>query len=466
MMRRTFQVAAAGAITILAGAACSDDHKGGTAPNLPVYLGAAADSNPNNTVSSIVTVRAAGYDSAFVRFWLAGPDTTVTPAGGFALDSSARVPVLGLDTASSYTMEVNLVRIGEPVVAADTLTFASGSLPAWIPQMGVLGTDTTPGYLLLSLPDGGVAIDNGGRVVWYRYRPGGVLGSWSAQRNGLYSWLGATDSSGYYLYDNLGEEVGRVSCVGFKTRFHDVLIQQDGSAWIMCDDERVMDLTAVGGVNPATVTGTVIQHLDPAGQLLFEWNTFDHFQMTDLPLADRTGPSVNFTHGNAIDLDRDGNLIVSFRSLNEITKINSATGAIIWRFGGLNNQFTIVNDPKGSFERQHGVRVANPGELQFLDNGASIPSRFVRYLLNPVAGTATLVMAFIDSPTTFTNVGGGTQHYTNGNSIVSFGRAGRVVEVDPAGNRAWELTGVDGTYIFRVQRFGSLYSPGLHEPTR
>src|SRR2546422_7694007 len=48
-----------------------------------------------------------------------------------------------------------------------------------------------------------------------------------------------------------------------------------------------------------------------------------HFEITDLDPAALTGATVNWTHGNAIDIDRDGNLIVSFRSLDEITKIRS-----------------------------------------------------------------------------------------------------------------------------------------------
>ena len=36
--------------------------------------------------------------------------------------------------------------------------------------------------------------------------------------------------------------------------------------------------------------------------------------------------------------------------------------------------------------------------------------------------------------------------------------SGRVVEVDEVGNRAWELTGIDSAYVFRVQRISSLYA--------
>jgi hypothetical protein len=226
---------------------------------------------------------------------------------------------------------------------------------------------------------------------------------------------------------------------------------------MLCDETRVMDLSAEGGNVAAEVLGAVIQHVSPAGTLLSEWNSFDHFAITDLPAADRMGPSVNFTHANGVALDEDGHLLLSFRSLSEVTSVDTATGAVRWRLGGLANQFTFQNDPKGFFERQHGARPAGPAQLQLLDNGLAAPSRMVRYLVNPATLTATMVWHFIDAPGTFTLVGGATQALDEGRALVTFGQAGRVVEVDAAGNRAWELQGLEGTYVFRVERIAGLY---------
>jgi hypothetical protein len=104
------------------------------------------------------------------------------------------------------------------------------------------------------------------------------------------------------------------------------------------------------------VTGTVVQHLDPAGGLLFEWSPFDHFDITDVDQETRSGAAVNWTHGNSLDMDADGNLLVSFRSLSEVTKIDARTGAVLWRMGGSRNQFTFP-DSGPPFLRQHRVRV-------------------------------------------------------------------------------------------------------------
>lgn len=423
----------------------------------PTFHESVVSENPINTLSAKVEINASLFDSAFVRYWQAGGQVGVTPHFPFGSDTSVVVPVLGLDTASSYFLETNLVVAG---IAApfDTATFSSGSLPTWIPNAVAVGTDTTPGFLALSYPDGPVIVDNTGRVVWYASLPNGVLNSFQAHEDGSYTILGARDSVGLFrVLNDLGEEIGQIGCVGFETRFHDLRILAESDYWISCNDTRTMDLSSMGGVDTAQVTATVIQHVSPNGALLFEWKAFDHFAITDLELGGRIGPNVNFTHGNGIEFDADGNLLLSFRSLNEITKVNATTGDVMWRFGGIRNQFTLVNDSKGSFEQQHGLRRSGPGQIQFLDNANGPPSRFVRYLIDEATMTATLVLDFRDAPDTWTTVGGSTQYYDNGHGLVSFGRAGRVVEVDAAGNRAWELTGIDSVYVFRAQRINSLY---------
>lgn len=464
-MKSPIGTLAAAAAVLLAGSACSEADP--QAPSPQQYKGAEVQAIPENVLAAAVLVRAAAYDSAYVEYQAGAGPTLRTLAVGFAGDTLARVPVLGLDTASAYTLRVALTRTGASDEVVDSLTFASGSLPAWIPVIGSLGTSSQSGFLALSLPEGAVTVDNTGKVVWYHYSPNGTLNSFQAHPAGVYTLLGTgAGETEFHVLNSLGEETATLSCIGRPTRFHELLVGSGGDAWLLCDETRTMDLTAVGGEAAAAVTATVVQHLSPDGALLWEWNSFDHFAMTDLPLADRAGTAVNFTHGNGIGFDSDSNLILGFRSLSEVTKVNRSTGAVIWRLGGLANQFVIMNDPKGQFERQHGVRWAGMGQVQLLDNGLSAPSRFVRYQLDPLTLTATMEWEFIDSPTTYTNVGGTTQYHPDGHGTVSFGRAGRVIEVDQAGNRVWELTGLDGAYVFRVQRISSLYAAGRGDPTR
>jgi hypothetical protein len=229
----------------------------------------------------------------------------------------------------------------------------------------------------------------------------------------------------------------------------------------MCDETRTMDLTADGGLAESRVTGTVVQHIGADGSLLFEWNPFDHFAITDVEEAERTGANVNWMHGNAIDLAPDGNLLVSFRNLGEVTKIDTRTGAVIWRLGGRRNQFTFLDTPTPAFARQHSVRSCAAGELAILDNlGTPGESRAERYVVDESAWTARLAQSYASIPGVVTQIGGSVQPLPGGRTLVSFGTEGRVEEYDADGRVTWRIEGNAG-YVFRAQRIRSLYAPGI-----
>jgi hypothetical protein len=413
---------------------------------------------PGNVLSGIATIRATGADSVFLRYWRDGEMPVASPAIPFGMDSTARPSLLGLRPDSRYRVEVDLV--ADHAWPVDTLELTTGTLPDWIPAVGATGVTGDPGFVIVSIPEGPVIVDDAGRPVWYRADPDPTLVNFQAHPTSEYTIFGTQDETrAYRVLDELGRETGTLSCVGYVTRFHEVRILPDSTALLLCDDTRTADLSAWGGSSTADVTWTVVQRVGRHGEILFEWNTADHFELTDGGTAPLEGSSaVNLTHGNAVDVDADGNLLVSFRNLNEITKIDVSTHEVIWRFGGQRGTLALAGDPKGSFERQHGLRVVGPGVIQFLDNSDIAPSRLVRYRIDEAAGTATLVWAFVDGPLTHTLVGGSTQVLPDGGALVSFGRAGRIVEVDASGRRRWELTGIDGAYAFRTQRIPSLYA--------
>ena len=419
------------AIGLVLGAvgSCSD-----TAGPDRLFFGASLEAGPENVLSAEATVRATGFRSAFLQYRRQDGSIVRTPEYPFGADSTARPALLGLHADTSYDVEVVLTDRGAEAV--DTLTFVTGSLPAWIPRATPVGTDTTPGYLILSIPDGPVIVDNQGTVVWYRYDPDITLVNFQAHPSGEYTTYGLTnDVRAYRVLDELGRETGRISCVGYETRPHEIRVLSDGRALAMCDDSRREDLSPYGGSATADVNWTVIQLLAADGSLLWEWHTADHFDVTDTAATSLEGVTVlNLTHGNSIDIDTDGNFLFSFRNLNEVTKVDAATGEVLWRWGGRRNEFTLLGDPKGSFEQQHGVRVVGPGEIQFLDNSYEPPSRLLRYSIDESARTATLEWQYVDGADIHTQVGGNTQVFEDGSALVSIGREGRMVEVDASGN--------------------------------
>ena len=442
------------------------EHDGGISPLVaPEIVDAIVGDNPSNSLSLVVTATTQGADSVLVRYGRVGEVLEhVSDAVPVVDGGPSTSPVLGLLPETPYRLQpVALNDAGRD--EGPVLERVTGVLPADLPAYEAGGPDPSPGYVVFAAGRYGLVIDNDGRVVWYHAFPNGPGLNFQPQPNGRYVARPPPSDplspSPWVEIDPLGNVTRTLPCArGLSARFHDLIVAPEGDYWIMCDEMRAVDLSSVGGVAQANVTGTTIQHLDTSGRLLFEWSPFEHFAITDLDPASRTGESVNWTHGNALDLGEDGNLVVSFRSLNEITKIDVRSGAVMWRMGGLRNQFTFADSPTPAFARQHGVRLTGRDGLLLLDNSGNIDeTRAERYTYDPVTRTARLIASMGSAPAVKAQLGGTTQNLPGGRALVAYGDGGRVQEYDAAGNVVWQIDGNPG-YIFRAERVSSIYRPG------
>jgi hypothetical protein len=454
-------------IVCLATIGCSDSTR---PPDTTARIDSAhVVANPNMEISALVLFQGSG-DSVRVRYRVAAQDQdSLTPAFPVTSVEEDTIPVLGLIPVTGY--QVRLVVYGGgssslDSLVSDPLSFSTGSLPLDLPVYHASGTTPLDGYIVFSAAPFGIIIDGTGRVVWYKRFPGtGPSLNFMAQPTGtLVGRLNTEDPADddpFIELDPAGFERRQLRCANNRPlRFHDLLLSGDGSYWIMCDETRAMDLSALGGDANAQVTGTTLQHVDPAGTLLFEWTPFDHFLITDADTSVyRAQAAVNWTHGNSFDFDDDGNILIAFRSLSEITKINSQSGEVMWRMGGLRNEFTFQGAPDAGFSRQHNVRIVGPGRFIILDNLGTInESRYERYSVDANALTATLEQSYASTPSVQTLSGGSVQAAGSDRYLVSFGTEGRVELFDGSGLKLWNIEGNPG-YVFRAQRILSLYSP-------
>jgi hypothetical protein len=435
----------------------------------PAVLSVAVAPNANNVLSAAVTVRVSRADSVVVRYHVvdavANADS-VTPAARVVADSVV-VPLFGLVAGRAYTARPVVFGSGAPLVG-DATPFSTAELPTDLPHFDASGSDPSPGFVVFAAGKYGIVIDNTGRVVWYKRFPNGPGLAFMAQPTGRYvvrpPTPDPTDIEPWLELDEAGDVVRTLGCAnGFQTRPHDLLLENGGSYWILCDETRTMDLSTLGGFVGARVTGTVVQHVGPSGALLFQWSPFDHFDIADADPADRRNANVNWTHGNALDVDSQGDVYVSFRNQSEITKIDTKTGAVVWRMGGVRNQFEFPGEPMPPFVHQHGLRLHAPGSLLLLDNiGNPTESLAKRYTFDAATHSAHLMQSY-GWPSVVTEIGGSVQDVAGGRTLVSFGTAGRVEEYDAAGRVTWRIDGNAG-YIFRAQRIRSLYAPGVGTP--
>jgi hypothetical protein len=302
-------------------------------------------------------------------------------------------------------------------------------------------------------------LDNAGEPVYYQRMPAGAH-DFKKQPNGLLTFFNQ-EIGGFQVMDSSYEVVDTYwAGHGYGTDNHELLIISDTNhALLMIYDPQRIDMGKIvpGGVPTATVVGLVVQELDSSKNVIFEWRSWDHFSITDTRLADLTAARIDYVHGNAIDIDHDGHLLISSRHTDEVTKINRQTGDVIWRLGGRRNEFTFTNDNK--FWLQHNIRRLPNGHITLFDNNCRSHedmgiARAVEYQLDENKHTISRVWEYSHTLGTPSIAMGNAQRLPNGNTLIGWGTGyPSVTEVEPDGDRIFELTFAEPDVSYRAFRF-------------
>ncbi len=253
---------------------------------------------------------------------------------------------------------------------------------------------------------------------------------------------------------------------------HDILMRENGNHFLMAYDPQLvgMDTVVTGGDPEATVVGFIIQELDADHNVIFQWRSWDHFEITDANHKDFTEDHIDYVHGNAFELDYDNTLMMSCRDMEEITKIDLNTGEIIWRLGlhSQNNMFDFTNDTTG-FSWQHDIRRLENGNITVYDNGNWHTPQFsqaVEYQIDEDNYTAERVWNYIHDPVIYGRATGANRRLTNDNAFICWGLVftgpANYSEVTQDKSLAWELNWPDGVWEYRAFKFD--WTTDLFEP--
>ena len=383
--------------------------------------------------------------------FLANEDVTVILNNGLLAQSEKNV--------DSFTFKFRTIKVSPylyPDKPADFPSKKTGdlkissflpdtSLPPDLPQIVIdQSNNPSPGYIFLCPEPYLMIVDNDGTPVFYR-NTGGNIYDFDLQPDGeLTYFIYPTDC--YGLDSNLNQVRTFITTDGFTPDVHELRVLNNGNYFILGKRNAYVDMSKIvnGGQTNADIIDGDIQEFDASGNLIFQWDGLDHYYITDVDNeVDLTQPTIDFTHLNSIEFDSDGNLLLSARNLDEITKINLHTGNIVWRLGGKNNQFKFINDSVG-FSRQHDIRRFSNGDISLFDNGVYHPQQIssaVEYKLDEVNKTATLVRRiYFDN--LFTDTEGNVEELPNGNRLISWGHNYDpvVTEIKPDGSVAYEIS--------------------------
>jgi len=343
-------------------------------------------------------------------------------------------------------------------------------LPTGFPPFTIRAwNDPDPGYLVLS-PTGAsrtgsiTVIDNTGQPLFYQ-RFGSTVFNFEVQPNGLLTYFESAPPTGdpkFFALDHTFTLVDSFATGnGYETDTHELLLLPDGHFIVMAYDPQPvrMDLVVPGGNPDAVVTGLIVQELDADRNVVFQWRSWDHYDITDITLGSLTAASVDYAHGNAIELPPDGTLLLSQRNMGELTKIDRVTGDVLWRMGphAKKNQFTFVNDPRG-FTAQHDARWLPNGHLTVFDNGNGLNpaySRFVEYAVDEASRTATEVREYVHAPAIVASTQGAARREPTGRTLIGWGGAtsnAKLTEINPDGSVSLELGTTPTVQSYRVHR--------------
>ena len=359
--------------------------------------------------------------------------------------------------------------------------------PSWSPPAITIGTSaagTAPGFLFVAPNPAGLAaappgqagpmiVDSSGEPVWFlplknelasnlrvqTYHGKPVLTWYEGPRG---SWYGGT----CVIYDPTYRELKRVhGGNGYALDQHEFLITGRDTAFVSIYNNVNVNLSSFGGAAGGQATEGIIQELDiDKRKVLFEWRSLDHVPVDESYQATDANGNLDYFHLNSIDLDTDGNLIISARNTSTIYKLDRKTGNVIWRLGGKKSDFQM--GPGATFNFQHDARKHPDGTLTVFDNGADPEnqvesmSRPMRLRLDMNAMTATLVEVYEPATSRLAVAMGNAQQQPGGTVVVGWGTASAFSEFAPNGTPLLDATFPQGVESYRAYRF-----PWVGRPT-
>lgn len=302
-----------------------------------------------------------------------------------------------------------------------------------------------------------IIMNNDASVVFSR-QMGGQIFDFNRQPNGRFTYFSRAKGKYYELDTNYVLTDSFYTGNGYLTDIHELRVLPNRHALLMSYDKQIVDMSLLypGGNPNALVTGLIIQEIDEIKNVVFQWRSWDHIPILDATHEDFTAEQIDYIHGNALELDNDGNILLSSRHLDEITKINRNNGNIIWRMGGKKNEFQFPNDPL-RFSHQHGIRRLSNGNVILFDNGnyhTPQQSRAVEYMVDESNKIATMVWEYKNTPQIYGNAMGFAQRLENGNTLISWGSTNpTMTEVKPNGSKALEISFSTGVFSYRVFKY-------------
>ncbi|MDQ1265547.1 MAG: hypothetical protein QG635_698, partial [Bacteroidota bacterium] len=353
----------------------------------------------------------------------------------------------------------------------------SGDIPSDFPPITIDSTDIpSPGNIFLSSHGNGfgsytMILDSSANPIYFKkHQYSGY--DIKPQPTGLISFSDVINPFGdntnviHYVMDTSFTVLDSFQCKnGMIADFNEFKLLPNGHALLLANDIIPFDMSLIveGGNPNTTVILSVIQEQDADKNVVFQWRSLDYIPLTD---SDNNLSSDFFDHVscNAFDLDYDGNIIASLSQTDEIIKISRQTGEVMWRLGGMNNQFTFEGEKEDNkpfyFSKQNDLTILPNRNILIFDNAVktgSNNSRVVEYELDEQNKSCKLVWEYYHNPPIYSSDGGSAQRLVNGNTLICWGNVNNsitkvITEVRPDKSITYEMSFPSGITSFRAYK--------------
>ena len=218
---------------------------------------------------------------------------------------------------------------------------------------------------------------------------------------------------------------------------HDGRLLKNGNIILLCAAELPEAIAArVRGGRPGTeadgktMWADYLVEMTTDGNVVWQWRSWDHLD----PLVDVVTASqderAEWTHGNSVFEEPDGNLLVSFRAISTVVRIDRASGNILWKLGA------------PPLSGQHAPYRLTNGNILIFDNGPHrLDESFPFSRVIEVDPTTKAIVWTYREPRPFNFFSpriSNAQRLPNGNTLVNEGNFGRFFEVTSEGDIVWE----------------------------
>jgi hypothetical protein len=370
------------------------------------------------------------------------------------------VPVVRLRPETSYDFTVFGVRESGEMAGSLSGRFTTGSLPDYLARIDFQTTGSPTGDLvMMDIQEEGdldyiLTLDGDAVPVWYFDRIDAHLRAIRQRDN--YNLLFIEAETGIREITPFGDDVLTLHRDDIEGIIHhDFIETADDSVLYLSNIRGTTDAESNGVPAGTEVVGIAIREWDRgSGDVRVAWNLLDFTSPNELAaiLQETVQLREQSAHGNSLAYGPEGDLIVSFRHMNQVMSLRPGLQEVEWRLGGPDSDFTFP-EPSDRFYHQHTVFELTNGNVLMFDNGNTRPeseggeySRALELRLDYERMTVSKVWEYRHEPDIFARSISGVQRLANGNTLVNFGRTTdllgdpvSLVEADASGEAVWEL---------------------------